>query len=468
VTTNNTEMLSNLLSQYHSEENEQSLEMFFLSVKDFVFRFAYLINQSESNANTVVVNTFFQILKKTQKYPPPETSDEKVKSWLLSIALIFIRQFSKENNKGANESNTYKKVTHKDNLKQILMMQSLLQLQETLKVPLYLHHYENISYIEIGSIYHLSQQIIKKNITTGIEQLKISLKNSGISLTNDLIVREMEVVKLPEPKAELTNQIRIENLASLTLKELTSPSNNSSFQWLIVLILLVPVIFGGIYLFGEINEIMKHQTQKNQQQTKSPEKIAPQVNKKLWDFKNENADGFTVLKGNWVHNINFGFMKTDYNTTTLIQTPFQFHKDSAPLVFKINSIIFNPFVDRPISSRLCGYLINGDTTVPYQFTNHITQIDKKEKTPLLNGNYIDYNVYLIIHQKGIFLVDRKNQFINSMAFTNVLSDNNIVVISFDNIYLKRIEVETLTLLPLEWEAHIQATFAEQPPTNQIP
>jgi len=348
------------------------------------------------------------------------------------------------------------------------MMQSLLQLQETLKVPLYLHHYENISYIEIGSIYHLSQQIIKKNITTGIEQLKISLKNSGISLTNDLIVREMEVVKLPEPKAELTNQIRIENLASLTLKELTSPSNNSSFQWLIVLILLVPVIFGGIYLFGEINEIMKHQTQKNQQQTKSPEKIAPQVNKKLWDFKNENADGFTVLKGNWVHNINFGFMKTDYNTTTLIQTPFQFHKDSAPLVFKINSIIFNPFVDRPISSRLCGYLINGDTTVPYQFTNHITQIDKKEKTPLLNGNYIDYNVYLIIHQKGIFLVDRKNQFINSMAFTNVLSDNNIVVISFDNIYLKRIEVETLTLLPLEWEAHIQATFAEQPPTNQIP
>jgi len=468
VTASNTEMLSNLLSQYHTDENEQSLEMFFLSVKDLVFRFAYLINQNETNSNTVVVNTFFQILKKTKKYPPPDTNDEKVKSWILSIALIFIRQFTKESNKGANESNTYKKITHKDNLKQILIMQSLLQLQETFKVTLYLHHYENISYIEIGNIYHLSQQIIKKNIAAGIEQLKICLKNSGISLTNDLIVREIEIIKLPEPKADLANQIRIENLASLSLKELPSSNNKSYYQWLIALALILPVIFGGIYLFGEINEIVKHNTHENQQQTKSPKKIASQMNKKLWDFKNENADGFTVLKGNWSHNNNFGFMKTDYNTTTLIQTPFQFHKSSAPLVFKINSIIFNPFVDRPISSRLCGYLINGETTMPYQFTNHITQIDKKEKIPFLNGNYIEYNVYLIIHQKGIFLVDRKNQFISTMAFTNVLSDNNVVVISLDNIYLKRIEVETLPLLPLEWEAHIQATIAEQPPTNQIP
>lgn len=462
-------LLSNLLNQYYTEDNEQSLDLFFLSVKDLVFRFAYLIGQSESNANLVVTHTFFQIFKKTKKYQLSEASDEKVKSWLLSIALIFTKQFSKDNNSHANESNTYKKVSHKDNLKQILMLQNLLQIPEAHKISLYLHHNENFSYIEIGNIYHSSQQAIKKNITTGIEQLKISLKNSGISLTNDLIVREIEVLKLPEPKPELTNQIKSEHLATLSLKELPASDSNKSFtQWLIAMILIIPVVLGVIYLADEVYEMGKNIKKTTTADIENPKKVAPNAAKKLWDFAKENSDGFTVLKGNWIHNNIFGFMKTDYNTTTLIQTPFPFHKTSAPLVFKINSIIFNPFVDRPISSRLCGYLVNGDITVPYKFTNHITQITKKEKTPFLNGNYVEYNVYLIIHQKGIFLVDRQNQFISTMAFNDSISDNNNVVISLDNIYLKRLEVETLPVLPLEWEAHIQSVGAEQTPPIQTP
>lgn len=469
----NKDPLSNLLIQFFTEDNEQALDLFFLIAKDLVFNFAYTITQSESAANKVVIHTFYQVFKKTKKCPAADSSDEKVKTWLLSIALIFTKQFSKNDNTNSSESNSYKTVSHKDNLKQILVLKILMQLQDMQKVSIILNHKENLSYSDIGDIYHLSQQAIKKNITNGIDQLKINLKNSGVSLTNDLIVREIEILKLPEASLELSNQIKTDYLMTLSLKELSAPTNNSShLQWLIGLVLIIPVIFGIIYLVDEVYEMGKNQegNHKPKIESKTEKLVAttPKTNKKLWDFTKENGEDITVIKGNWVHNPTLGFMKTDYNATTLIKTSFQFDKTSAPLVFKINSLIFNPFVDRPIASRLCGYLINNEKTVPYKFTNHITHIDKKEKAPLLHGNSVEYNVYLIIHQKGIFLVDRQNQFISSMLFTGNLSDNNIVALSFDNIYLKRMEVETLPILPLEWETHIQSSGSEQLPPTQVP
>ena len=77
-------------------------------------------------------------------------------------------------------------------------------------------------------------------------------------------------------------------------------------------------------------------------------------------------------------------------------------------------------------------------------------------------------MYLIIHQKGIFLVDRQNQFISSMIFSEPISENNKTILSFDNIYLKRMEVESLPILPLEWDAHIHSIVSEQLPPIQAP
>lgn len=447
---------SNLLMKYYDEDSPDSLNQFFLYSLDFVFRSSYYYLGHASLAEEAVKQTFYHILKRSSICPSSALQDdEKIKSWLIGILLNVSKEVSKKGKKKPLEAIHQRNISHKVNLKQTLILEEVLQLPEKQKLPLMLHYRERISILELSHIFQLSQTQIKSNIQAALDQLKVLLKNSGMILTGDLICREIQIIKLPEYSKDLQSQIRIENLSKLNVALELKKSNGQPFmQWLIIMAFAIPLLLTFLYLMEEKYSSPPPETQSPKKET--PQKVILQPkdeNKTAWNFAIDTESGFTVLKGNWTHDPVNGIMKTNFNTTSLIQTPFVFTPNSQPTLIKVDCFIFNPFIDREISSRINAYLVSGKKTTKYKFISHVTKINKT-KTKFLGGAAIDNPVKIVVHQKGIFVLDKENKLISSMLFTEPLPLTSKIVLGIDNIYTKSISIEQNAILPLDIESKI--------------
>lgn len=443
----------NLLISFYEEDNTDSLNLFFQINKLFLFHSAYYLLNQTLAAEEAVKKTFLIILKRAAICPTSIIQDEeKIKTWLLNITLRTAREIAKSGNYKSNNAIHQKNFSHKENLKQKLILEELFQLPEKLKLPLMLHYREKISNLEISYLYQTNQTQIKSYIQSTLDQLKILLKNSGLILTGDLICREIQIIKLPEYSQEFDRQMNFEFLSNLNLimPEIKSqPSSNLPyFHLLSGIALAIPILLGLYLLYDEFSTKAENPTPKPIIQTKTISIPVITENKKSWDFAKDNSQDFIVMKGFWTHDPIHGLMKTNYNTTTLVQTPFEFNSQDKPLILHFKSYIFNPFANREITSRLGGYLFYGKKNVKYKFISHVSQLNKNH-IKLLNGVAIDYSVKLIVHPKGIFVLDPNNQFISSMLFTEPIPPGCKVVIAFDNIYTKNISLESNGILSPE-------------------
>ena len=318
---------SSLLMKYYEEDNSESLNQFFSFNLDFIFRSSYYYLSQVSLAEDAVKQTFYHILKRSSICPSSALQeDEKIKSWLLGVLLNISKEVSKKGKKKPLEAIHQRNISHKVNLKQTLILEEVLQLPEKQKLPLMLHYREKISILELSHIFQLSQAQIKSNIQAALDQLKVLLKNSGMILTGDLICREIQIIKLPECSKELLSQIRIENLSKLNVAiELNKTNSQPFMQWLIIMAFAIPLLLTFLYLLEE-----KYTSPPPEPQTikkEIPHKVIVQPkeeNKNSWNFAVDNQSGLTVLKGNWTHDPVNGIMKTNFNATSLIQTPFVF------------------------------------------------------------------------------------------------------------------------------------------------
>ena len=457
----NLDNLSSLLLSFYEENNTEAINSFFSINKNFAFRASYYLIKDIGLAESAVKQAFFSIYKKAFICPASAISDnDKIKAWLLNIVLITAREVYKRDKHTIKIQIRQKTLSHKDNLKQILILKATLDLPEKLKLPLMLYYKENVSYLDISEIYSAPQSTIKEDILMALEELKESLKNSGILLTGDLICREIKVIKIPEPTEEFLNQVSVEYLSTLKLPLTTIPSiNQPSLQWLIMLVVALILVAGLFYLVDELyTKFNKTSIEQNNPEKKILASI-DLINKKSWDFSLENCHGLFVIKGTWTYNPIRGFMKPTFNETTLVKTPFEFNNNSKPMIIYMNSFIFNPFADREISSRLSGYLTYSGKTVKYKFTNHIPQLNKNKKL-YLNGYAIDFAVKMIVHQKGIFIFNSENQLINSMVFLEPIPLSCRLVIGFDNIYLKKLNHENTEILSPEIESIINKSITD--------
>ena len=138
--------------------------------------------------------------------------------------------------------------------------------------------------------------------------------------------------------------------------------------------------------------------------------------------------------------------------------------NSQPTLIKVDCFIFNPFIDREISSRINAYLVTGKKTLKYKFISHVTKISKA-KTKFLGGAAIDNPVKIAVHQKGIFVFDKENKLISSMLFTEPLPLTSKIVLGLDNIYTRSISIEQNVTLPPDIESKINESSLENNTTS---
>ena len=151
-------------------KNETVLRLF-SDYADDLYRFALSYTGSKCDAEDIVQDIFLKLLSK-----PFIINKEKEKSYLLKITANSCKDYLK--------SARYKSQLAIDDFTEILqssgnntneddsLIKALCQMEETYRMPIYLHYYEGYSYKEISGILKLSESAVAMRISRGKELLK--------------------------------------------------------------------------------------------------------------------------------------------------------------------------------------------------------------------------------------------------------------------------------------------------------
>lgn len=153
-------------------EKEQ-FEYYYKEYHSLVFRIAFAEVKSHADAEDILQEVFFRILR----YRPEFENTEHEKAWIIRTTINLCKDFfkSKWNNstvgmdKIAETEKSYFKVPY---VEQDDTLWAVLELKERYRQPLYLFYYEDYSIKEIARALRLPENTVKTNLKRGRELVK--------------------------------------------------------------------------------------------------------------------------------------------------------------------------------------------------------------------------------------------------------------------------------------------------------
>lgn len=157
-------------------KNDEVIRLFDLYAGD-LFRFALSYMGSKQDAEDVVQDVFLKLLNKTVFL---KTDYEK--SYLMKMTANGCRNLLKspahktgvDLESATEELACFYELGEDDKE----LYDALMKLDETLRIPLYLHYYEDYSYKDVAKFLKLSESAVAMRIKRGKEQLRERLERS--------------------------------------------------------------------------------------------------------------------------------------------------------------------------------------------------------------------------------------------------------------------------------------------------
>lgn len=157
-------------------KNDEVVRLFDLYAGD-LFRFALSYMGSKQDAEDVVQDVFLKLLNKTVFL---KTDYEK--SYLMKMTANGCRNLLKspahktgvDLESATEELACFYELGEDDKE----LYDALMKMDETLRIPLYLHYYEDYSYKDVAKFLKLSESAVAMRIKRGKEQLKERLERS--------------------------------------------------------------------------------------------------------------------------------------------------------------------------------------------------------------------------------------------------------------------------------------------------
>lgn len=138
-----------------------------------VFRAAFSVSQNQADAEDVVQDTFLKYMQSDRQFE----SEEHIKAWLLRTAISrskdIIHTFW---NKNRSSFEDYMESIPFQNPEDRELVETVLSLPKTYRIPIYLFYYEDYSVKEIADILKLSENTVKSRLYRGRKVLKKMLK----------------------------------------------------------------------------------------------------------------------------------------------------------------------------------------------------------------------------------------------------------------------------------------------------
>lgn len=152
---------------------KDQFEYYFRTYRSLVFRIAFAELKSHADADDILQEVFFRLLK----YHPDFRDEEHEKAWMIRATINLCKDFQK--NKWNSSTVGMDKVPESEKrylripyVGQDDTLWDILELPERYRQPLYLFYYEDYSIKEIAKILSLPENTVKTNLARGREALK--------------------------------------------------------------------------------------------------------------------------------------------------------------------------------------------------------------------------------------------------------------------------------------------------------
>jgi len=434
-----------LVTLYLESKNLEYLTELFTRHSDIVYRTALRTMKNSSDAEDIMQVAYIKMIKNLHLYG----GKGSVLGWMLQMVVYSCydqlrseksrlnreRKIMSERNPVATSKN--------EDLKEIIDTH-LSKLPEIYRAPITLQILEGLSIKEVSEVLQIPEKTIRSQISRGLEKLKVSLQNVGVTASvmslGDMLkgIHQPLAPEIYKSSQYFNNLYQQKTLASAKLA-VTTGGKSMLIQKFLIFVLLATSTIGGIILVNQLEKKV------------NPLSIS-HISYKKWDFENTEAlalyqdigllNGAIAIKKSMGQNKSNGLLVEEKSILELDISKFKM-----PLKISYNTNYYFPK-----DSVLFGQMIVKSNYLKdqkiffYQSVREKIKAEYKSKNGVdeLNGNWYS-NVFYIDEKSIDFWVEGQR----SQVLLGQSSQNEKVYLSIygkaiiDNLIIESIEKNTM-------------------------
>lgn len=276
-----------LLKEYRLTSNSRIVEILFMRYADMGFRVAMRFMKNEADAEDMIQGAFIQFLRDLHQF----REGVSVKPWLMKIIVNNCKDKFKEENRRIKreqkviserilnrplETPEVKSEGNNTELQKKLR-QSVDELPEKYRSPIWLILYEEFSYREVASVLALPEKTIRTQVARGLEKLREKLSSMGSLLSVTLIIENINTSPLEIAPASFKENINVNKLNALAKDKALQQTNKIgsaktlSFVWYILTSIIAIISIAGFYFWNQTFKFVENPVIYNNNNTPTSE-----------------------------------------------------------------------------------------------------------------------------------------------------------------------------------------------------
>jgi RNA polymerase sigma factor (sigma-70 family) len=191
---------ASLLRGFAERGDRKALELLFQRHADTAFRFALRLSGNAADAEDAVQSAFLQVFRTAGTYQ----GESAVKSWILGFVMNACRNKAREEGRrkarqerAAGERETLVSAAPDEPESREHVRRAVQDLPEHYRAPLWLHYAEGLSSGEVADVLHLPEDTVRKQLSRGIDRLRVTLAPFGAALSLAAILPTLAVETAP-------------------------------------------------------------------------------------------------------------------------------------------------------------------------------------------------------------------------------------------------------------------------------
>lgn len=249
-----------LLKEYRLGKDPRIVEILFTRYADVGFRVAMRFMHNEADAEDILQGAFIQFLRDLHQF----REGVSVKPWLMKMIVNNCKDKCKEEKRRQNREQKVVserfsqktpeslevKLEEGNTALQKKLRQSVDELPEIYRSPVWLILYEEFSYREVATVLALPEKTIRTQVARGLEKLREKLSSMGSLLSVALIVENISTSPLEVAPESIKKIIHFDKLNALAKAPIasqtisTTATKSFSFNWLFLTSITIVTLIG--------------------------------------------------------------------------------------------------------------------------------------------------------------------------------------------------------------------------------
>lgn len=257
-----------LLKEYRQGNDPRIVEILFTRHADVGFRVAMRFMKNEADAEDILQGAFIQFLRDLHQF----REGVSVKPWLMKMIVNNCKDKYKEENRRIKreqkivserflqKTSESLEVKHEDGNTELQkkLRQSVDELPEKYRSPIWLILYEEFSYREVATVLALPEKTIRTQVARGLEKLREKLSSIGSLLSVTMIIESINSSPLEEAPVAFKAMIQVDRLNKLANEKTSSSSSNLNFAkenyFFILLSSVCIIVLVSSFLYWQTNQ----------------------------------------------------------------------------------------------------------------------------------------------------------------------------------------------------------------------